>query len=337
MEQGDLFTNMRQLRQLLIALLLLGCGTGRIVWAEAAQEPSWATPPGFAAALKTWVDSAHAGISQRILGTADYFDGFFGDERIDNEKQNTQIFLEMASTVGPDAAPVFSFPIGIKLSLPRLKNRVQFAVDTMLQEESEVAANESEEQNTDIQIRLRYKMLEQIGRWVGVDAGVKMNFDTIGWKTLEPFSAMRFRRTFGFEPWAIRLTHLTSWHGQSGWSGLSAVDLERYLSQKTFFRIRGTSKYAEEFSGQQYTTTLFLRRQLSHNRAIGLQFFSEGHTHPDMQTDMSEIQFTYRRRIYKEWAFLTIQPAIQYAREENFAMRPLLRCNAQFYFGRVAP
>ncbi len=279
------------------------------------------------------MDTAHAEISQQILETADRFDGFFGDERLDEERQNTQISLKLSSVFQQGTAPAFSIPVGIKLSLPRLENRVQLAVDTLLQEGED--QDEAGEPDADIRVSLRYKMLEQLGKWIRADGGVKMNFGTIGMHTLEPFGALRFRSAFDFDPWAIRVTQLTNWHEQSGWSGLSRVEFERHAGRNTFSRISGKTEYAEAFSGYTYAFTWFLRHQLSHNRAIGLQFHSEGRTHPHIQTDMNEVRFTYRRRIYKEWAFLTILPTARLTREENFEMRPLLRVELELYFGRI--
>ncbi len=333
---------MDMFKRVLISTLALGWLTGVApnVFAENGQQSAPAISPEMKETIGDWVDNAHEGISQQILGTADRFDGFFGDERIDEEKQNTQISLGMSTTFKQDVAPAFTFPIGIKVSLPRLKNRVQLAVNTLLREEagqSEEMPELGEEENTELQVSLRYKMLEQVGKWVSVDGGVKMNFDTIGWDTLEPFGVFRFRATFDFDPWALRVTQFVNWYEQPGWSGLSRFELERYLGQNTFFRMSGTTEYAEEFTGQHYAPALLLRHQLSHNRAIGVQLYSEGHTHPIIQTDVYEALLTYRRRIYKEWAFFSIQPVARFTRDENFVMTPLLRFEFKLYFGRVAP
>jgi hypothetical protein len=225
------------------------------------------------------------------------------------------------------------------LSLPRLKNRLQLAVDTLLKEqagEGGIFSGNKEDDSPDIKVSVRYKVWEKFSEWISVDGGVKMNADTIGLNTLEPFGSLRLRNTVDSDPWALRLTQLVNWYEQSGWSGLSRVDLERYIGQNTFLRISGTTEYADAFDGQQYTPTLFLRYQFSNNRAIGLEFRIEGHTYPEIQTDVYEARLTYRRRIYKEWAFLSIQPIAQYPHEENFAFTPLLRFELELYFGRVS-
>lgn len=296
--------------------------------------------PEMTESIGAWVDNAHEEISRHILGTADRFDGFFGDERVNEETQNTQISLGISTTFRRHATPLFTFPIGIKISLPRLKNRLQLAVDTLLKEqagEGGIFSGNNENGSPDIKVSVRYKVWEKVSEWISVDGGVKMNTDTIGLNTLEPFGALRFRNTVDSDPWAARFTQLINWYEQTGWSGLSRFDLERYIGQNTFLRMSGITEYAEEFDGQKYTPTLFLRYQLSHNRAIGLQFRIEGHTHPKIQNDMYEAQLIYRRRIYKEWAFLSLKPIAQFPREEDYAFTPLLRFELELYFGRVSP
>jgi hypothetical protein len=290
--------------------------------------------------IGTWVDNAHEEISRQVVGTADRFDGFFGDDRVDEEKQNTQISLGMTTTLGKHDTTLFTFPIGIKLALPRLKNRFQLAIDTLLKEqagEEGIFSGLKEGDSPDIKVSIRYRVWEKVSEWVSVDSGVRMNTETIGLNTLEPFGSLRFRATVDSDPWATRFTQLVDWYEQTGWSGLSRFDLERYIGQNTFLRLSETTEYAEEFDGQKYTPTLFLRYQLSNNRAIGLQFHLEGHTKPEIQVDMYEAQLTYRRRIYKEWAFLSIEPIAQFPREEDFAFTPLLRFELELYFGRVSP
>lgn len=332
--------------QMLPLIMILGCvsGVSNLVWAGDEALPS---PPGhspeMSESIGVWVDNAHEEISKQILGTADRFDGFFGDTRIDEETQNTQMSLGVSTIFIENAAPVFTFPIGIKLSLPRLKNRFQLAIDTLLQEQSlqEEASHsdvsDGKEAKNDIKVSLRYRLLQKVSEWISVDGGLKMNPDTIGWNTVEPFGSLRFRTTVDSDPWALRISQLVNWYEQTGWSGLSQCDLERYIGHNTFFRISGAITYAEEFEGQKFFPAVLLRYQLSYNRAIELQAYSEGHTYPEIQADTYEIRLTYRRRIYKEWAFVSIQPIACYESDNNFVMTPRLHIDLELYFGRVSP
>jgi len=332
--------------QMLTFIMIVGCvsGVSELVWAGDEVLPSLpGLSPEMSESIGAWVDNAHEEISKQILGTADQFDGFFGDTRIDEETQNTQMSLGISTVFTENAAPVFTFPIGIKLSLPRLKNRFQLAIDTLLQEQSgqEEAplseASEEKEAKNDIKVSLRYKLLQKVSEWISVDGGLKMNPDTIGWNTVEPFGSLRFRTTVDSDPWALRISQLVNWYEQTGWSGLSQWDLERYFGHNTFFRITGVITYAEEFEGQKFFPTVLLRYQFSYNRAIELQAYGEGHTYPEIQADTYEIRLTYRRRIYKNWAFVSIQPIARYDSEDNFVMTPLLHIDFKLYFGRVSP
>ena len=85
--------------------------------------------------LSEWIHNTHEQISNRILDTAEQLDSFFSDERIEDERQTTQISITTSASVFTDKAPIFTFPISMNLALPRLENRVHVVVDTLLQEQ----------------------------------------------------------------------------------------------------------------------------------------------------------------------------------------------------------
>jgi hypothetical protein len=308
--------------------------------AKNTQATSPLSFPGIAKSVDQWVDTAHEEISQNILRTVNRFDGFFGDERVDEELQNTQISLGLVTTFQSNHSPLFTFPLGIKLSLPRLKNRVQLAVDTLLQEQVAgddiIADKQSQNESHDINVSLRYKIFERMSEWISVDGGVKLNSESISWETLEPFGSLRIRMVSGSEPWALRLTQVAKWEQYAGWQGLTKFDLERYLGEKTFFRVRNTMEHAEEFDGSKFSQAMFIRYQISNNRGIGTECLASGDTSPILQYEKYKISVTYRRRIYKTWAFFSIQPIAEYARENNFEFDPRLRFELELYFGRIA-
>lgn len=297
--------------------------------------------PGMGELMVQWVDVAHEEISKRILYTADRVDTFFADERIVEEKQNTHLTVTTSIVLIQDERPEITFPIDIDLTLPHVKNRFQLMIDSLLQEQEE-QQDESEEteegegRQNELRVSVRYKVLEKALEWVSLDGGVQMNPDTIGWNTLEPFGKARIRITAEFDPWALPLTQQIFWFESEGFSAISRVDLERRLGRNTIFRLTGKADYAQNKEGAILNQRLLVRHKFSHQRAIGFELSGKGHTSPDVALDEYSLTVTYRRRLYREWIFASIEPEARFPREENFQFTPRLKFQFEIRFGDVS-
>ncbi len=293
--------------------------------------------PGMGEIIIKWVDIAHAEISKRILNTAQRFDAFFGDERVEEEKQDSQINITTSVTLTEDQKPEYTFPVSINLTFPRLENKLQLITDTILKESEEGAEEGDKDQTkaTDITVSLRYKMLEKARQWISLDSGVKIQSDKIDLDSLEPFVKFRVKGTSDFDPWALRVTQFISWFENEGLSAISRLDLERRIRNNVFFRISSKARWSENEDGIQLAQALLLRQRLSHNRAIGLEVIGEGHTSPMAMVDQYKAKLTYRRRIYKDWVFFAVEPEARFFREDNFKWSPLLMFNLEVTFGKI--
>lgn len=298
-------------------------------------------PPGpsMGELIVKWVDVAHKEISKKILGTAHHFDTFFGDERVEEEKQDTQIKVITSVKLTEDWKTEFSFPISINLALPHLENRLQIVAETLLKE-SEEAEGEAEDGDkdkidiTDISVSLRYKVLEKARQLVNLDGGAKLNPDKFDLDTIDPFVKFRIRGTSDFDPWALRLTQFIVWLKSEGVSAISRFDLERRIRNTILFRMTGKVIWSEEEEGVQLVQLFSFRKRLSNNRAIGLEFSGEGHTYPSAVMDTYKAKLTYRQRLYRNWAFIAVEPEAQFLREDHFKLNPAIVLNIEIRFGK---
>jgi len=306
---------------------------------ETSKRGKLPTGIGMGEIIIKWVDVAHKEISKRILGTAQRFDAFFGDERVEEEKQNTQIKVTTSVKLTEDQKTEFSFPISMNLALPRLKNKLQIVADTLL-EESEEAEGEAEDVEkdkmdiTDITVSLRYKMMEKARQWMSLDGGAKVDPDNLDLDSIDPFVKFRIRGTSDFDPWALRLTQFIVWFKSEGVSATTRLDLERRIRSNMLLRMSGKTIWSENGKGTQLAQFIFFRGQLSNNRAIGLEFSVEGHTYPSTIADRYRAKLTYRQRLYKNWAFLGIEPKAQFLREDHFKLRSSVVFNIEIQFGK---
>jgi hypothetical protein len=295
-------------------------------------------PPDAHPGISRWIDLIHAEISKRIVNTSERFDAFFGDERIKEEQQATQLHVTTSVKLVEGEGMAWTWPVELNLSLPRLNNKFQVMVDTLFQEQNkegivteETAAGEPA--RNEVQVRIRYNALHRALEWISVDGGVKMNKDRVKWEALEPFGALRFRRTSDFDPWALRFTQLVNWFRSEGFNATTRFDLERRFRTHTLVRLSGKTLYAQNMKGVHLEHTFSFRRQFSHNQALGIELSAVSFTSPAVMVDRYTTSLTYRRRIYRAWVFLSINPQAEFERAEHFKLAPSLTCDLEIIFG----
>ncbi len=337
-----LLRDMRQHKWKFVWCFILLMTFNKVAFAVGVQSPNsrrrkLPTGTGMGEIIVTWVDIAHAEISKRILNTSERFDAFFGDERIDEEIQNTQIKIRAFIEIIEGQDTKLTFPLSVNMALPHLKNRWHLAVETIIKENKDLE-NGGEEKDKDdndaddnVTLSLRYKIMQEARRWLSLDTGVK-----IGSAQIEPFSQLRARRTVDLDPWALRLTQFIRWFENDGWGETSRIDIDRRIHRNTFFRMTSEATWSESNDGMELKQTFFLRQRLSDNRAIELKLNGEGYTEPVMAVDKYGAKLTFRRRLYKDWVFFGIEPGVQFLREDDFALSPLITFNFEFKFGDVS-
>lgn len=305
------------------------------------RRPLAPTGMGMGEFMLQWVDMAHEEISKRILHTVDRVDTFFADERIVEEKQRTQLTIITSAVFMEDEKPDITFPVDIDLTLPHLKNRFQLMIDSLLQEpgeqqeETEIT-EEGEGKQNELKVSVRYKVLEKALEWISLDGGVKMNPDTIGWKTMEPFGKIRIRATTDFDPWALTMTQQIFWFESEGFSATSRLDLERRLGRNSIFRLMGKAEYAPDIEGAVLKQRLLVRHKLLDSLAIGFELSGKGHTGPEAEVDECSAKLTYRARLYREWIFVSFEPEALFLSEKNFRMIPRMKIQLDIRFGDVS-
>jgi hypothetical protein len=280
-----------------------------------------------------WVNMFHEEISKGILTISERFDKFFGDERIEEERQDSQIHVATRITWAEESDPSMTFPINVDLAFPRLKDRVMIVLDTLLErdnDDKEPAEEGEESGDNDVQVKVRYKGLEKDQRWLSLDSGVKIYSDK-----LVPFGEIRARRMIDYDPWAMRLTQFVLWVEDDGFAETSRLDFERRFGENRFFRTTSAISCDEQTSGLQFTQSLYFRQRISYIRALGLEVSAQGVTSPSIVIDQYSVKLTYRRRIYRNWAYFALEPQLRFLHEDHYQVAPLTSFTLEIRFGKL--
>lgn len=292
------------------------------------------SPPEESGRIGKWIDRAHQEISTRVLKTSEQFDTFFGDKRVKEEQDATQIIIAPTFTFSEEKFIEISCPLTLNLALPYLKNRWNLMVETLLHEEKtdDDESEAVEDEENDVTVSLRYKAVKQAQRWLSLDAGVKVQTD----KILSPFGRVRFRHLFDFDPWGIRFTQFLFWLEDEGWGESSQFDIDRKLRQDLLFRISNQALWSESSQGLEFSHTYSLRWQLSRRRALEIDLGGQGHTRSSFAIDKYETAVVFRRRLYRNWLFSEIKPGIRALRDDDFDWTPFVMLKIECTFGEVS-
>jgi hypothetical protein len=239
-----------------------------------------------------------------------------------------------------DQNPEFTFPISANLALPHLKNKIYLIADTILREDEEKTEDGNgdgdQKEDTDITLSLRYRVFRQLRKYINLDSGAKINPDSFDLDSIEPFVLVRSRGTFDSDPWALSLTQVIFWFESKGFGESLRLDLERRMRDNTMFlRMTSNAAWSKKSKEVEFGQSLLFRWKLSHNRAIGLKLSADGHTRPSTVIEKYAAKFTYRRRIYRKWAFFALEPEIQFPRKNHFKWTPMLMSHLEIRFGKL--
>jgi len=290
-------------------------------------------PPDEPGRIGKWIDRTHQKISDRVLKTSERFDAFFGDKRVKEEQDVTQIIVAPTLTFSEGKFIEATCPLTINLALPYLKNRWHLMVETLLQEEKadDDKSETADDEEHDVRVSLRYKLMQQAQRWLSLDVGVKVRID----KILSPFGRLRFRHIFDFDPWGLRFTQFLFWMGDDGWGDSSQFDIDRKLREYLLFRISNQALWSESSQGLEFSQTYSLRWQLSRRRALEIDLSGQGHTRPSFAMDEYETAVVFRRRLYRNWLFSEIKPGVRALREDDFDWDPFVMLKIECTFGEI--
>lgn len=274
------------------------------------------------------VDRAHAAVSRRVIDAGRRLDAFFSDERLEEEVPGSRLRLRGGFELrrGPDVDLVEDFDT--KIALPRTEQRLQILIGRVGvrdQEDDELLTDRDRESETVTGLRV----LLRENTWVRLQADGGSKFRP----TPDPFGRTRARFLYGLAPWAFRLTQTVSWFTRDGWGETTRVDAERELGERFFARTTSEATVAETSDGIEWSQRFSLQRVLSRRRAISIDLEAFGPTEPATYVEEYAAAFRYRQRIWREWLFYEIEPALVFPRERGYDVRPELTFRLEVVLG----
>jgi len=278
------------------------------------------------------VDYVHDTISRSFLYLANRIDDIFAEERFIEETNESIIQLNTLTRYVAEENPVIRFSLKGRLALPYLENRLQLIFDSAERERdirNDFRTTDTSTDDRSFFTGVRFLARETRRSRLSLDGGLRWRGGPV------PFARVRGRRAFLFDPWLVRLTQSVFWFSDRGFGETTLLDFERPLDETHLFRASPSVTWAEDTRGVDVRQRISVIHLLRARRLIAAELDIQAHTHPSFEVDKYEFALRYRRPAHRDWLFVEIAPGVQFRRDNDYKMAPMITFKAEVLFGDV--
>ncbi len=318
------------------ALLVLLCLASALQAAE--QQP--APAPNNSSRTVVMLEQIHLPASEKVTRTFNRIDNFFGNQRIEEESTGSRIRLNLLGVLDEEASS-FKANVRMKIRLPQLDEKLHLVIsgdtdddpleDQAADEDPAAVQGESPIPTQDgvaDSMALRYYLLDSQKWNLHTSAGVRINIPP------DPFVRARARRSFFIDNWLVRLVISPFWRSRQGLGATAGLNFERAISQQHSFRASTQGRWLADTNDQNLSQGFFLYHVLSDRNSLEWRASIFADLNPQHQISSSLLSLTFRRKIYQQWLYFELQPAVQFPREEDFDPVTSLSAKLEIIFGR---
>jgi hypothetical protein len=283
----------------------------------------------------TWIDRSHQKLCDGVIGSAQWFDSFFGDRRYEEEARGTRIRLRTSVVIEEEGEVTPRIGTNVKLALPNLDERVDIIIDGLASSEDDLPAEEhletvfqDIEDEIDLTAATRVVVAADEKKWLDFDVGIRLSTDEV-----EPFIKIRSRTLYAGKKLGLRWTHFGFWESDDGFGTRGRIDVDYRLHRNCLGR------FASEITWAEFTEEVEFVERISinhHNdkrtRAIGAAAQLEFQTQTDTIT-RGLTSLKWRTRFIRDWLFFEIEPAAIFPEERDYSFTPQLTFRFEMIYG----
>jgi hypothetical protein len=286
---------------------------------EFTQQEEWA-----------WLDAMHANFSARVVGTANWFDGFFAADSKDAQNANGSAKVTLGWEPRAGDFSEFDTRFRLRVKLPNLKKSVDLIFsdydEDYDQQVIEAARNEVFSRQDEINLALRWTIPQE-----------RSSFSTrigIG-KQAQLFTKAKYQSNFPLsEDENLKLEPSVYYYHRDGWGARMQVDYENSLDVDSLLRFTNAFIYRDEQQDLIFKHGIYNYLQLHDKQALICGFYVEGRSEPNYRVEEYLLSTRLRYNVLREWLYLEVEPFFLWRRDEGFDTSPGLAMRVQGYFGK---
>ncbi len=341
---------------------LLKCArlfAGVVILFPMISGTGYAEAPAAPAALEsTRLDRSHRYLSHRVLRLAESINNvisstfrqeedhessmtrrFYGNLLTAYQVEGSHIRVTPRLIMNEGDGNEYKLDFSARLRLPDLSKRLRLYVDSY----------DTDYDTMEEIFSARYRRVIERERGEGATAGLTYFFSDHMKRDLslstglkfrpEPSPKIRLRGRFrkSFDIWRAAFAQSGFWSEKDGVGSRTEFTLNRPSGEIHLVRLHSSWVWSELSQGVDWGQFVSYYARFSSRRSAALKLGIRGYSHPSWITDQYLVRVVYRKRVHRDWLFLEIEPGLDFFREDDFKMTPLINIKLEIVIGSFPP
>ncbi|HMO04077.1 MAG TPA: hypothetical protein PKC67_01365 [Kiritimatiellia bacterium] len=278
--------------------------------------------------LERWHDKW----SSNVVGVAEYIDRFYGDNRLDDESNDTRIRLSGGILFREEGTPKYIHRINLRLQLPYTSRRLKLVFEDIVDpdEDQRSLFTAAGVNNTDANAALRYSIREKSK--VRIDADVGARFSS-PWQL---YTRLRGTRRYDLTTkWDARLTQKITWFTDDGWVSLSEIQFNKKMGWDWLLRFNSELEWRQDRDGVRPAQQVSVFKTFSRRRSLRMDVGGSWPEYPNVDDRRYYVSLTHRRLVHSNWLFFEVKPGVEFPEEDDYDERFYLKFQFDLILGKV--
>lgn len=280
------------------------------------------------------LDSTHRFISEQFLYLPNAIDGFFADQRLDLESNESRLKFTLDSTLSEGGEWTFLSHLKARVSLPYAEKKLKITFESAPEAGITVPEEEAGESEP-LQAVGRGEQAATLEATISESENWLFHFN-LGLKLhtpVDPFTRLRARRDFPFRYVRLRLAETLFLFKSTGLGETTQFDADFPLGPRELFRASSFASFFKDDDRFVFGQDLSLFIQLTDNRALAYRFGVRGDNETNTRVTEYLAEVRFRRRLHKQWLYLELIPALRFPEEQDFRLTPSFTLRLETVFG----
>ncbi len=342
---GGLGVPLTTARCLAGALILLALSTG----SGYAEAPTAAGPDD-----STRLDRSHDYLSTRVLRLAESINNvlsaafhheddheselshrFYGNLLTAYQVDGSYIRVTPRIMLSEGDGTDYKLDFSARLRLPDLSRRLRLYADSYDTDEDTMEEIFSARYRRELGAErgegatagLTYFFSDRVRRQLSISTGLRFR--------PEPSPKIRLRGRFrkAFEKWRADFAQSGFWSEQDGLGEKTELSLDRPTGDLHLVRLNASLVWSELSHGVDWGLLASTDTRFSSRRSAAVKLGARGYSHPSWVTDQVLVRLAFRRRVHRDWLFLELEPGLDFFREDDYDVTPLINIKLEIVIG----
>jgi hypothetical protein len=286
-----------------------------------------------------FIDNSHYKITNKVSERAQWFDNFFGTEKVNSKNKTTLRF-----SLGPEWSEVdhlkMQFKLRAKFDLPNVNKKLKIIIisDSEDQFVNNVDGSNVATENNTKALNNKNNFLSSALRWsldikkkhhIDLDLGVKFRFP------LSPFARAYYAKKIKLNSdWQMTFsqTLFAVLNDESGET--TRLDFDRRIAEKLALRFSNWATWSDESEGVDLNQTLTINQHICLKSAVSYGVGWKSITDPQVRSDQYNMFMNYRQNVFRPWMFFIVKPYAEFTRKNDWNSDFKIEFLLQAYFGK---